>query len=157
MDRVEKAVREGKNIGVVFPRLATVQMNKSGEGPTVKVRFMKKEGAPVRIAAGDDPSEAGAIREVDMLNRYPYTATQLARRVRLTPNRSFAVRAHLALDADDDCSREFVLSDKQKPRRFSDKAVRRVREAIDGGLDLDAVWAAYVAKMPKRGSRRRAA
>lgn len=157
VDRVEKAVREGKNIGVVFPRLATVQMNKSGEGPTVKVRFMKKEGAPVRIAAGDDPSEAGAIREVDMLNRYPYTATQLARRVRLTPNRSFAVRAHLALDADDDCSREFVLSDKQKPRRFSDKAVRRVREAIDGGLDLDAVWAAYVAKMPKRGSRRRAA
>lgn len=157
VDRIEKAVKQGKEIGVVFPRLATVDMAKSGEGATLKVQFSKKEGAPVRYAGGDDTGEVAAIREVDLMRKFYLSATQLARRVRLSPNKSFAVRAHLKIDEDNDCSHEFVFSDAHRPRRFSDKATRKIKDAVEGGLNVDAVWASYVAKMPKRGSKRRAA
>jgi hypothetical protein len=65
IDRIEKGVKAGKELGKVFPRLITVSTTISGDGVTLKVHFSKKEGAPVRYIGGDDPMEAAAVREVD--------------------------------------------------------------------------------------------
>lgn len=143
VDRIEDAIKEGKKIGAVFPRLSTVDTTMTGEGATVTVRFTKKEGAPVRFVSGDDTTEAGAIREVDLLKKFHLSASDLAHKIKLTNNKSFALRCRLGVDTDPTCAHEFVFSRKQRHLCFSDNAVRRMKEALDGGLDMAVVWAEH--------------
>jgi hypothetical protein len=77
IDRIEKGVKAGKELGKVFPRLITVSTTISGDGVTLKVHFSKKEGAPVRYIGGDDPTEAAAVREVDLRKKFHMRASDL--------------------------------------------------------------------------------
>jgi hypothetical protein len=55
----------------VFPRLGSLDTQISGTGATVSVLAKKAgEGAPVRYIAADDPTEAAALREVDLQKRF---------------------------------------------------------------------------------------
>jgi hypothetical protein len=140
VNRVEKAIREGKELRQVFPRLTHIGATFDGDGPTVKVHFVKRGGAPVTYIAADDPREAGAVREVDLQRKYYLSKRDLADRVELTMPRSTALRRHLGIDDDEDCVHVFQF-DSQTHYRYSDNALRRMKQALDDGLDMDAVWA----------------
>jgi hypothetical protein len=131
IDRVEKAIRGGKARGDVFPRLGSLDTKISGTGATVSVRFTKKaaEGAPVRFIAADDPTEAAAVREVDLQKRFHLSATKLARAIKLTPPKSHALRQKLGIDVDPQCMHTFTFG-KSKHPMFSDNALGRMREAL---------------------------
>ena len=131
IDRIEKAIRGGKLRAEVFPRLASLDTQISGTGATVTVRFTKKagEGTPVRFIAADDPTEAAAVREVDLQKRFYLSATQLANRLQLTTNKSHALRQKLGVDKDPQCMHTFTFG-KSTHAMFSDNAVTRMREAI---------------------------
>jgi hypothetical protein len=94
INRVERAIREGKARTEVFPRLGVLDTELSGEGPTITVRWTKKtgEGAPVRFVAADDPTEAAAVREVDLQKRFHISATTLASRLGLNTRQAHALR-----------------------------------------------------------------
>ena len=130
IDRVEKAIRGGKLRGNVFPRLGGLDTQISGEGATVSVRFTKKteEGTPVRLIAADDPTEAAAVREVDLQKRFYLSATQLAKKLKLTPPKSYAARQQLGVDTDPQCMHTFMFG-KSKHSMFSDNAFIRIRDA----------------------------
>ena len=72
--RIENAVRMGKTRNDVFLRLSTLTNKISGAGIQFKVHFTKKQGVPVRFVAGDDPEEAGAVRELDLRKKFPTCA-----------------------------------------------------------------------------------
>jgi hypothetical protein len=131
IDRVEKAIRSGKNWGDVFPRLTGLDTKISGGGVTVSVHFTKKasEGVPVRLVAADDPTEAAAVREVDLQKRFHLTATQLAKKLNLTQPKSHALRKTLGIDVDPQCMHTFTFG-KTKHPRFSDNAFTRMRSAV---------------------------
>lgn len=139
VNRVEKGIREGKKVSQVFPRLATVGARFTGDGPTVKVHFTKREGAPVMFISADDPREAAAIRQVDLERKYHLSKRALAERAGLTPPRATALRRHLRIDEDDDCVHVFQF-DSQRHYRYSDNALRRMQAALQDGVDMDAVW-----------------
>jgi hypothetical protein len=80
--------------------LIALAINITGEGPTLRVHFSKREGAPVRYVSGDDPEAAGAIREVDLQKKYHLSPTALAERLGLSPNKCKALREMLRLDND---------------------------------------------------------
>ena len=131
IDRVEKAIRGGKSRGDVFPRLGSLDTQISGTGATVSVRFTKKagEGAPVRFIAADDPTEAAAVREVDLQKRFRLSATELAKTLNLTTHKSHALRKKLGIDADPQCMHTFTFG-KSKHPMFSDNALTRMRQAM---------------------------
>jgi hypothetical protein len=131
IDRVEKAIRGGKLRADVFPRLGNLDTQISGTGATVSVRFTKKagEGAPVRLIAADDPTEAAAVREVDLQKRFYLSATQLAKKLKVTPPKSHALRQQLGVDADPQCMHTFTFG-RSKHSRFSDNAFTRIRETL---------------------------
>jgi len=54
----------------------------AGEGPTVKVRFTKKQGAPIRFVSGDDPDAAAAIRD-DFQKKYYLSHQHVAENLKL--------------------------------------------------------------------------
>ena len=77
IDRIEKAIKLGKDFGDVFPRLKVLGTKIESEGIEIKVHFTKKHGAPVRYIPADDPSEAAAVRELDLRKKYRLTSSEL--------------------------------------------------------------------------------
>jgi hypothetical protein len=131
INRVERAIRMGMARAEVFPRLGGLDTQLSGEGPTITVRWTKKvgEGAPVRFIAADDPTEAAAVREIDLQKRFHMSATKLASRAGLSVHRSHALRQKLGIDADPQCRHVFTFGRSKHPM-FSDTALKRMRDAL---------------------------
>lgn len=143
VNRVEKGIRDGKGLSDVFPRLTTISATTAADGPSVTVHFTKKKGAPVHFVAADDPSEAAAVREVDLQKKFHWTATDLAEKLELTGPRATALRRHLGVDEDPTCMHGFDFGG-MKMTRYSDNALTRMREAIDDpATDMDAIWAEH--------------
>jgi hypothetical protein len=151
INRVERAVKAGKPITEVFPRLTSLGTRTEGEGLQVKVHFTKKGGAPVRFVSGDDPEEAGAVREIDLRRRFHMGANDLANKLGLTPPRSAALRAHVRIDEDPQSCHVIEIG-KSKFPRYSDNAMRKMRNALVE-VDMDEVWEAYRARTGFGGRR----
>lgn len=144
VNRVERAIKSGKTLDEVFPRLRTITATVSGDGPAVTVKFSKREGLPVTFAPADDPS-ATAVREVDLQKKYHWAAKNLADKVGLTAPKAGALRWHLGINNDPACSHVFEFSSQKIPR-YSDNALAKMRDALKDGLDMTAVWADYQAR-----------
>ncbi len=142
INRIEKAVKAGSEFGDVFPRLNTIASTIEGDGTAITVRFTKKEGAPIRFVAGDDPEGAAAVREVDLQKKFWMGASELAKALNL--DRAVALRRHLKIDENPTCRHTFEFG-KAKHDRFSDNAEqdessagRRRRHEID--LEPAQAW-----------------
>ncbi|MCV9936119.1 hypothetical protein OIU35_07060 [Boseaceae bacterium BT-24-1] len=146
IDRIEKAIRVGEEPAVVFPRLISVGTASEGDGVTLKVQLVKKEGAPIMYVGGDDPAAAAAIREVDMRKKFHMRASDLARKLKMTEPKANALRQHLRIDEDASCFHAFEFG-KSKFPCFSDNAHRQMKAALDGGLSIDDVWRARKAQL----------
>ncbi|MFZ6686861.1 hypothetical protein ACO0K0_03825 [Undibacterium sp. SXout11W] len=145
VNRIEKAIKAGDTIDKVFPRLTTISTNLSGEGVTLKVHFTKKDGAPVRFVGGDDPAAAAAIREVDLRKKFHFSASALAENLRLTTAKAKALRWKLGIDEDEKCLHIFEFG-QSKFFQFSDNARNKIKEALEGGIDVETIWREYRAK-----------
>ena len=142
--RVERDVRAGHARDQVFPRLRGLGTEVQGTGLSVKVRFTRNQDAPpVRFVEANETLQAGAIREVDLQNTYKHGAQALADKLRIGTGRAKALRWHLGIDGDPVCRHDFVF-DRTTRRRYSDIALEKMRESIDGGVDLDAIRAQYL-------------
>lgn len=140
VNRVEKGIREGRPVEEVYPRLRAVTTVVAGHGPSITVNFVmkKKGGIPVTYTSADDP-HAAAVREVDLQKKFHWPANDLARKLGLTPPKATALRRHLAID-DDPASRYEFTFGSQKIVRYSDNAYLKMKNALDGGVDMDEVW-----------------
>ncbi len=147
VNRVQKAIRSGKGRDEVFPRLLQLGTEITGEGMQVRVRFSKKEGAPVRLVGPDEDAEIAAIREVDLQRKYHWSATELADKLRLSLPKSFALRRYLGIDGDPACRHDFVFG-SQTHRRYSENAFTRMRDAL-ATVDMEEVWETH---RPRKGS-----
>lgn len=139
--RVVKGIRDGKSRALVFPKLADVGASVVGEGLSVEVRFVKKDGLPVQLVT-EANQDVAAIREVDLQKKYHRSATDLAKAVGLTLPRAAALRRHLGIDGDPTCVHTFTFK-SQKLTYYSDNAFTRMRDALRNGVDVDAIWVAH--------------
>jgi hypothetical protein len=142
VNRVERAAKAGQPLENVFPRLRSVRSTTSTAGPSVTVHFTKRDGAPVTFVPADDPGDAAAVRQVDLRRKFHMSANELASRLGLTSPRATALRRALSIDDDQNCRYEFTFGGSSHVR-YSDNAFRRMREAMDAGIDMDRVWAKH--------------
>lgn len=138
IDRIERAVKAGKNFGEVFPRLTSLGTETQGEGIEIKVHFTKKQGAPVQFVPADDPTDAAAVRELDLRKRYHMTPKELADAVGLTTPKAAAVRRFMNLDSDETCRHVFEFGKSRFPC-YSDKAVTLIKATLAEN-DIDDIW-----------------
>jgi hypothetical protein len=90
VNRVERNIRDGKQVDEVFPRLHTLTTVVGGQAPSVTVHFTKKGGMPVTYTQADDP-HAAAVREVDLHKKFHWPANELS--TKLTSPRRRAPRS----------------------------------------------------------------
>lgn len=148
VNRVERGVRDGRDVNSVFPRLGRVGTQFSYDGPTLKVHFTHGQGgAPIEFISADDPREAAAVREVDLQRKYYISKGDLANRLGLTSPKALALRRYLGIDDDENCAHVFDF-DSQRHFRYSDNALRRMQEALET-VDMNAVWEKH---RPRRSS-----
>lgn len=139
--RVARGIREGKERAQVFPKLTGVASTTAGEGLTVEVRFVKKDGLPVTYTA-DAETDAAAVRTVDLEKKFYMGAYDLADRAGVPRGKATALRRHLGLDTNDDhFSHRFVFGNS-KHLRYSDNSLRAMKEAL-GKVDLAKIHSSH--------------
>jgi hypothetical protein len=148
VDRVENGIKDRQTRKKVFPRLEDLTTQVDGEGLKITVHFSKKAGAPVRYVAGES-APAAAVREVDLQRKFHRSPAELATALSMTGPKATALRQHLGIDSDPNAMHEFVFG-SQKHRRYSDNALRRMRETLDV-VDVDDVWEGH--KPVRRGKQ----
>ena len=121
-----------------MPRLSNLASEVAGEGLAVTVRFTKTSGLPVRLVGADDPSEASAVREIDLRRKYHMSRTELAKRVGLSSPKATVLRRYLGIDEDPSCMYEFQFGSVSHPS-YSDNAARKMEDAVKR-LDMDVIW-----------------
>ncbi len=151
VNRVERGIKAGKSREQVFPRLGKVGAEVTGEGPTVKVKFVKTGDAlPVRVVRDGEAVDAAAVREVDLLKKYHWTSSKIAEKLKLSTPRAAALREHLGIDKDEDCT-YIVPHNSQQLTYYSDNAYKRMRAAM-AEQDMAAIWESH-SKVKRRAPR----
>lgn len=125
----------------MFPKLTGVASPTEGEGLTVEVRFVKKDGLPVTHTA-DTETDAAAVRTVDLQKKFYMGAYDLADRAGVPRGKATALRRHLGLDTNDDhFSHRFVFGNSRH-LRYSDNSPRAMKEALTE-VDLAKVHSSH--------------
>lgn len=139
LDRIEEAIKADTPVERVFPRLMNLATSVEGDGPTLRIRITKSEDAPaIRYVSGDDPEGAAAIREIDLQRKYYLSPSKLADKIKLSISKAKAVRDFLRIDHDPANVMIFEFGSQRHPR-YSDNALRKLREAITPEL-VEQAW-----------------
>ena len=138
--RLGEEVLTGKVWGEVFQGAAAVEIAANGVGPTLSLRFSKKEGIPIQLVAEGTPgASVVAVKRVDELGFYSLGARQLAEKCGLTMPKTVAVVDHLGLRDKPDCYKEIKIG-KSTFKRYSLKALEEIKAAL-GKESVDQIWA----------------
>lgn len=145
LEKVCKRLADGEAWSSVFPGVASINIAAEGDGPTLSLRLTKNEGTPVQLLKeGEGAGAVVAVRRVNELDFYSLGATQLARKVGLTPPKSRAVVDHLGLREQAECFKEIKIGSVTHAR-YSPKAIEKMRAAL-AVEDINEIWTAYQAR-----------
>ncbi|MCY4236984.1 MAG: hypothetical protein OXC93_01275 [Rhodospirillaceae bacterium] len=145
LENVCKRLVDGADWSTVFPGVASINITREVDGPTLSLRLTKNEGVPVRLLKeGEGAGAVVALRRVNELDFYSLGAAQLAKYVGLTPPKSRALVDHLKLRKDDLYFKEFKIGSVTHSR-YSPKAIDVMKEALSVE-SIDDIWAAYRAR-----------
>ena len=149
LTKIANRVREGKKWEEIFPGVASIDFTTKGYGPSIDLRITKKKGTPVTIVPEGTPGATTvAIKRVDDLAFYNLGRDQLAEKVGLTGPKTTAVIRYLKLEEDKDCVKEFSVG-KAKFRRFSQKAIAKIRTTLDD-ITIEEIWKSHGIRSRRR-------
>lgn len=150
--RTTDRLKAGEDWRAVFPGVATLRLDTSGHGLNFSVRFTREPtAAPVRVLRpGEEAEGAPIVKEVNLLDRYSMGLMQLAANLGLTPPKTLALVHDLDLQSDDECFKPLRVGSSSF-KRYSPKALQRLREALPG-VDMDEVWQNYLERRRARAT-----
>jgi len=133
----------------VFPGAASLNLTSDGGGTPISLRLTKTDGIPVHLVnEGDESATVVAVKKIDSLSYYNLSPTALAKAIGLSSPKTLAVVRFLKVQEDDESFKEFQLGNS-KFKRYSAKALSRIKEALPG-IDLNKVWEQYGGTMRQR-------
>lgn len=149
LDAAQNAVRDSSDWGGLFTGIAQLSFRGDGTGIGLALTITKHDGILVRVA-GDGESAEGtiAIRKVEDTSFYCYGLTELAKQLKVGPNRLLALVRYLGLQEDRNSYKEIRIG-SAKFKRYSKIALDQLRDAIPT-VNMEEVWERYGAKREKR-------
>lgn len=141
-----------KDWKTVFPGAASLGITSDDGGTSINLRITRTDGIPIHLVPEGDPSAAVVgVRKIDILSFYNLSSTALATDLGISPPRMLAVVRYLKLQQDEESFKEFQIG-KSVFRRYSPRALQRIREALPG-LDMVRVWEQFGGSMRKKKSK----
>lgn len=132
VNHIARQIKLGDTWQTLFPGIVGLRLDTQGHGLTISIRFTREpEAAPVRIVRPGEPGaeEATLVREVNLLDRYSMGVRQVAQNIGLPVYDTLALIHHLRLREDTECYREFRMGRSLVFKRYSPRALERLREA----------------------------
>lgn len=147
LHRIGKRLAAGETWGEVFVSVAAVDLRAEGDGPSLSLRFTKKEGIPVHVVPEGTPgASVVGVRRVDELGFYNLGTNELAQRMGLTMPKTVAAIRVSKLDEDPKCSKEFRLG-KSRFKRYSHEAAKAIEKLLSE-TSIEEVWRKYRSGLP---------
>lgn len=139
LNRLVRAVVEGKSWTDLFPGVASLRLETAGTGLNVSLRITKSEGEPIHLV-GEENSDAQivGIKRVNELSYYSLGARNIAEKLGLSLPRLYAVIKALEVKNNEQFYKEFRFG-KTVHKRYSPKALDYLQQKIPE-LDLIQVW-----------------
>jgi hypothetical protein len=144
LHRILRSIRGGKAWFELFPGVASIEVTTSGTGPSLSIRWTKREGLPIQTVPEGTPGAAVvAIRRVNELDFWNMGRNQLAQKIGLSGPRTTALVRQLKLQDNEDCFKQITIG-KSKFDRYSQTAIQKCEQAL-AVLDIEDVWENYKA------------
>ncbi len=132
--------RRGAAWDVILPEVAQLKLSTDGAGIPVTMKISKQGAIPVRIAQAGEAVEGIVVKqEVNLFDKFNLGRDDLALKLSLTGPRTSALIIDLEICDDPECYREIKIK-SQVWKRYSPKALDRIRDAIASGVNVDEVW-----------------
>lgn len=146
--KLRNKLKDGAPWGELFPGVASVRYEASGEGVALALRLTKKEGVPTYLVPEGSPGTAViAVKRVNELDFYCFGRDQVAERADLTRSMASALIWHAKLKGNLDYHKQIRIG-RSVFDRYSTKAVDRLRE-LSSSVDLESVWTSYKGRTRK--------
>lgn len=140
-------IQSGKNWQDVFPGVASINITSVGVGPSIDLRFTKKEGIPIHIIPEGTPGALViGMKRVNELSFYNLGRDDLAEKVGLTGPKTTAVIWFAKIKEDEECYKKIRIG-KVTFDRYSSKAIERIKEVLKNNL-IDEIWNNYRKRKP---------
>jgi len=139
LKRVGEKLAAGARWQDLFPGVSSIEITATGTGPSLSLRWTKKEGVPIHVVPeGTRGAAVVAIKRVDELGFYSLSHTQTAEKVGLTSPKTVAMMRYLKLEDDPDCFKRIKIGGSTF-KRYSPKAVQVIGDKLKE-VSLDEVW-----------------
>lgn len=142
LKRLGNDLAAGKTWQDLFPGVASMEITADGVGPSLSLRFTKKEGVPFHVVPEGTPGAAVvAVKRVNELDFYNLGVSQVAEHVGLGRNKTLALVRYLKMEEDTDCFKIIKIG-KNEFKRYSQKAIERIKEVLPQ-VSIDEIWQEY--------------
>lgn len=132
--------RKGEDWNLILPEIAQLRLDTQGEGIPIYLRIKKNAEAAVRIAKEGEPVVGTVIKqEINIWDKYNLGRDDLAKKLGISGPRTSALIMELGIQDDPECFK-ILRRKSSKFKGYSKIALDRLRDAIDGGIDVEAVW-----------------
>ncbi len=138
--QVVKRRRRGDDWTVILPEVARLRLDTTGSGISVNLRIKKDADMAVRVAKPGEPVVGTVIKQdVNIWDKYNMGRDDLAKKIGLSGPRTSALVFELGIQNDDECFK-ILRRKKSEFKGYSKKALDKIRDALNNGLDVDDVW-----------------
>jgi len=145
LNKIIEKIKGGHKLPNVFSGIAAIAITADGTGPSVSLRFTKKEGIPIHTVPEGTPGAAiVALKRVNELDFYNLSTTQLAGKIGLTVPKTGALIWYMKLCENSEYFMEIKMG-KTIFKRYSQKAIKAIEEKLPN-TDMQVVWQKYKAR-----------
>ncbi len=139
INKLAKTVQSGKKWQDIFPGIASLNLETTGNGISVDIRITKKEGEKLQLVPEGTPGATVlAVKRVNELDFYSLGLKDIAGKIGLGSNKTLAVVKHLGLQDSEDYFKEVKIG-KSPFKRYSKHALEKIKEELPK-LDMNSVW-----------------
>ncbi|MDD5127642.1 MAG: hypothetical protein PHR43_06090 [Dehalococcoidales bacterium] len=145
LKRVSRNLVSGKKWQDIFPGVASIEISESGTGPSLAIRWTKKEGVPIHTVPEGTPGAAVvAIKRVSELDFYSLGLKEVAEKVGLTRQKTLAMVRYLKIEGNLEYFKIIPIG-KVNYKRYSQKAVNYISEQLPQ-VSMEEIWKKFGVK-----------
>lgn len=135
--------RRGDDWSVILPEVAQLKLDTQGEGIPIFLRIKKDADIAVRVAKAGEPVTGTLIKqEVNIWDKFNLSRDDLAKKLGISGPKTSALIIELKMQDDQDCFK--LLRRKSSTfKGYSKTALDRLQQALNNGIDVNAMWAKH--------------
>lgn len=142
LNRLVREVKAGKSWQELFPGVASLEIETSGNGINVEIRITKREGSAVHLVSeGSSGASTLAVKRVNELDYYSLGAADLSMKLNVTQPKLVALIWKYEIQNSPDYFKE-VRVGRMTHKRYSKQAYEYLKSLLEK-TDLAEVWGEY--------------